>query len=72
MSDAITLPRPTGYTAQSARDVAGAGGARGYSDTLEISALRLYVYYAERGDMDTARAMLTRSLSEALMGNEGE
>lgn len=63
----------TGYASQAASDAQSQNyGNRSYWDELERSSLRTYVYFAEHGDMDKAREMLTRSLSQALAGNDGE
>lgn len=43
-----------------------------YCDYLEQSAQESYDYFAARGDLESAEHMLTRSLSEALRGNDGD
>jgi hypothetical protein len=64
--------RPTGYTSQSARDAERTGyGDRAYWDYLEAAALERRDYYLRHRDPDTAERMMTRTLSESLMGNDG-
>lgn len=51
--------------------------ARNYGDysywlCLEVSSLESAAYYANHGLHETAKYMLTRSLGEALSGNDGE
>ena len=61
------------YTVKSAIDAQEMGyGDESYWDMLEESAKRHYQYFAKRGDMETAKKMLTQSLSEALDGNDGD
>lgn len=60
------------YTAQSAREAQRIGyGSPSYWDGLEEDAFRLRAYYLAKGDPVTADQMLTRSLSDALFGDEG-
>jgi hypothetical protein len=60
------------YKAQSARDAKASGyGAKGYWDSLEEHAHELAERFKARGDHQTAARMFTRSLSEALAGNDG-
>ncbi len=60
------------YQAQAARDAQRTGyGSPSYWDTLEAHALELRARYLAKGDTVTADQMLSRSLSEALQGNEG-
>ena len=47
-------------------------GDYSYWLSLEISALEKAAYYANHGMHETAKYMLTRSLGEALSGNDGE
>lgn len=63
----------TEYAAQSARDAqrSGYGGPK-YADYLEKHATELHAYYTGKGQPEEARRMLTRTLSESLMGNEGD
>ena len=64
--------RPSGYTSQSARDAQERGyGKPRYWDYLERAAIEKRDYYLRHGDADEAQWMMTRSLSEALRGNEG-
>lgn len=65
------------FMSQSARDaqralINGVTIDESYLDYLEETAQRYHDYYTERGDMETADEMLTRTLSEALMGNDGD
>jgi hypothetical protein len=63
----------TTYKAQSARDAERTGyGDRSYWDMLEAGAERHHAYFAERGMHDMAASMFTRTLSEALAGNDGD
>ena len=72
MPSPITTPPAKQYTAQSARDAQRTGyGSPSYWDHLEQSALEHHAYFTRKGDTVTARRMLTRSLSEALAGNDG-
>lgn len=60
------------YTAQSARDAQRTGyGSPSYWDYLEEHAYELHKRFFAKGDAATAGQMLTRSLSDALRGNEG-
>ncbi len=60
------------YKSVSAREAeAGEYGEKRYWDYLEQQAHELHSYYTKRGDHAEAAKMLTRSLSEALSGNEG-
>jgi hypothetical protein len=64
--------RPTGYTSQSARDAERTGyGNRRYWDYLEAAAIEHRDYYLRHGDADEAERMMTRTLAESLMGNDG-
>lgn len=61
------------YKSQSARDAQRTGyGDRSYWDYLDQHAQELHDYFMKKGDEKTAKEMLTRSLSESLMGNDGE
>lgn len=61
------------YKAQCARDAQAMGyGDKTYWNHLEKSAHNHYDYFAQRGDLITAQRMLSRTLSEALRGNEGD
>lgn len=63
----------TTYKAQAARDAAEMGyGDEGYWEYLDQSAAEKYDYYMERGMPDMANHMLTRTISQALMGNDGD
>jgi hypothetical protein len=60
------------FKSQAARDAQKQGyGDQKYWDYLEKSALENYDYYMKKGDQETAKLMLTRSLPEALKGNGG-
>jgi len=68
----MTSPRTSEYASQAARDACAQGyGDRAYWEYLDASALRSSDYWTRRGDACTARAMLIRSLSDALRGNDG-
>ncbi len=61
------------YQAQSARDAQAANfGRESYWDYLEQHAHELRDKYLASGDQERADAMLTRSLSESLAGNNGD
>lgn len=63
---------PRVYRSQSARDAQAMGyGSSSYWDSLEAHAFKLRDYYQAKGDTAKADQMLSRSLSEALRGNEG-
>lgn len=47
-------------------------GDAGYWAELDASAIRHAAYYRARGDEATAAEMLSRSLAEALAGNNGD
>lgn len=65
--------RSTGYTSQSARDAQERSyGKRSYWDYLERAAIETRDYYLRQHDADSAEEMMTRSLSEALRGNDGD
>lgn len=60
------------FVSQAARDAQQGGyGDEGYWAYLDQSAQEMSAFFAGRGDTATAEAILTRSLSEALAGNEG-
>ena len=60
----------TGYRSQCARDAQASGyGDRNYWDYLETSSLE---HYAKRDRFPELSDALTRSLGEALRGNEGD
>jgi hypothetical protein len=60
------------YSSQSARDAEESGyGDRSYWDYLEQAAWDNRDYWLRHGEIAKAAQMLTRSLSESLMGNEG-
>lgn len=63
----------TTYQSQAARDAQrfGYGGQR-YCDYLDEAAIKTRDYFLRRGDTEQAEWMLTRSLSEALRGNDGD
>jgi|CXWL01.1.fsa_nt_gi hypothetical protein len=75
------MKNPSVYKAQSARDAQESGygvvsgpvavGGEHYWDYLEQHAQELHAYYLAKGDTVTAEKMLTRSLSDALRGNDG-
>lgn len=59
------------YEAQCARDAAGAGKTD-YANYLEESSKRTRDYFLAKGDPEKAEEMMTRSLGQALVGNDGE
>jgi hypothetical protein len=59
------------YSSQSARD-AQAAGQEDYALYLEQHAFELRGRFLAAHDWATADLMLTRSLSESLMGNDGD
>lgn len=60
------------YKSQAARDAQAQGyGKEGYWDYLDSSAEEKHAYYMNLGDRVNAELMFTRSLSDALRGNEG-
>jgi hypothetical protein len=70
---ALTFEGKTKYQSQSARDAQ----ARGYGDEsywayLDRAAFEKCAYYTRQGDAEKAAEMITRSLSEALAGNDGD
>jgi len=61
------------YKSQAARDAQASGyGNEDYWEYLDDHAQELHDKFMARGDETTAKLMLTQSLSEALMGNEGD
>lgn len=61
------------YKSQSARDAEATGwGGKSYADYLEQHALELHEYFMVRGDHERAEEMLTRTMSESVMGNDGD
>lgn len=61
------------YRSQAARDAQAANyGAESYWRYLDEAAEETAVYFADRGDFEAAAEQFTRSLSEALRGNDGE
>lgn len=61
------------YLSQSARDAAASGyGGPDYWARLDQSASESHAYFTRHGDHERAAQMLSRTLSEALMGNDGE
>jgi len=66
-----TIPKDI-YLSQSARDAqAGGYGNPAYWNLLDDHAQELHDYFMRKGDEKTAKEMFTRSLSEALRGNDG-
>ena len=69
----MTSEEPGQYKSQSARDACATGyGGKSYWDYLDQAAQESHDYYRERGETAMADKMLTRSLAESLMGNEGD
>lgn len=61
------------YKSRAARDAEKAGyGDRSYWDYLDQSAQEHHDYYTAHGDHKRAAEMLTRTLSDALTGNNGD
>ena len=61
------------YKSQAARDAEEMNyGNQRYWETLDEAAERHAEYYRGKGDLEMAERMLTRSLSEALQGNDGD
>jgi len=61
------------YQSQAARDAqAGGYGGESYWVALDEAALRMRDYFLRRDDPASAAEMLTRSLGEALRGNDGD
>lgn len=62
----------TKYESQAARDAQAMGyGDESYWDYLDQHAKELRDKFLAKGDEATAQRMMTESLSEALMGNDG-
>lgn len=66
------MPDITPYNSQAARDAQQAGYDDGYCEYLEWAAHDHHALYTRLGDPAKASEMLTRTLSEALMGNDGD
>lgn len=61
------------FKSQAARDAAnGDYGDDGYAQYIEDSAIAYYEYYLAQGNLSMANLMLSRSLGQALSGNDGE
>ncbi len=61
------------YKAQSARDAQERNyGTVRYWDYLERAAEESHAHWTRRGDLERANHMMTRSLADALRGNDGE
>lgn len=61
-----------GYRSQAARDAQSMNyGTPSYWAYLDEAAEQQAAYYTTKGDPDRAAEMFTRSLSEALHGNNG-
>jgi hypothetical protein len=61
------------YKSQAARDAQTMSyGGESYWYYLDQEAQGLYDHFMARGEKEQAESMLTRSLSEALRGNDGE
>lgn len=60
------------YSSQAARDAqAGNYGGESYWRYLDRACQESYEHWMRKGDPEQANHMLTRSLSEALRGNDG-
>jgi hypothetical protein len=71
MDKMISAKPEMSYEFQAARDAQSMGYSERYCRYLDESSREHYDYFLRRGDHDTAESILTRSLSEALQGNEG-
>lgn len=61
------------YTSRAAQDAQAQGyGGPSYWASLDASAQRAHDYFAARGRDGMATQMLTRTLAEALKGNDGD
>lgn len=61
------------YKSQAARDAQAANyGNKTYWDYLEQYSEELFNRFLVNGDLEIANKMMSRSLSEALIGNDGE
>jgi hypothetical protein len=61
------------YESQSARDAQARNyGSERYWSYLDEAALSSAAYWARQGNNERSASMLTRSLSEALRGNDGD
>lgn len=71
--EGVIASGPLELRSQSARDAqAGGYGGPGYWLYLDEAAADHHDYFLRHGDPATAERMFTRSLSEALMGNDGD
>ena len=61
----------TTYESQSARDASRAYEAR-YCEYLDEAAKRYRDYFTARGMHELAAEMMTRTLGQALVGNDGD
>ena len=59
------------YTSVAAQDAQKAGLSESYCQYLDESAAEHQAYYLRQGNENMANQMLTRSLGEALRGNDG-
>ena len=69
----LTHTDPSPYVSQAARDACSQGyGNASYWEQLDAQCLSQRDYFMRNHNSIMAKRILTRSLSEALMGNEGE
>jgi hypothetical protein len=63
----------TEYKARCARDAQEMKyGDKSYWDMLEEKSHEHYAYYMRKGDKETAEKMLTQTIGECLIGNDGD
>ena len=64
---------PSGYKSRAAQDAATSGyGGPDYAAYLDQAAQEHYDYFMAKGDEERANEMMTRTLAEALRGNDGD